>query len=107
MATAIAAPVTATTPVALNTPAGTPGLGRKLSESRVAFTHMQWPSGMCQLTASDVGCNLRAGVTATCCDGPGAPGCDAPLQTVGRLADMDCISGSKPMCCPTNKGRRV
>lgn len=23
--------------------------------------HMQWPSGICQLTSSDVGCNLRAG----------------------------------------------
>jgi hypothetical protein len=97
MAPATAAPMT-TNMAAPSTNA------RKLTQ---APTHEQWPSNICQMTCPGVGCNVQAGITGACCDGPGAPGCDVLISTIGQAAQLNCAAGSKFMCCPISKGKRT
>jgi hypothetical protein len=65
---------------------------------------LHWNSAICQMTTFAIGCHVNAGVTGACCDGRKAPGCDALVTSVGEVAQLSCVAGSKPMCCPTGKG---
>jgi hypothetical protein len=79
---------------------------RKLAQ---ASTHLQWSTAICQATSAAIGCNIDAGVTAACCDPLGTrnANCDAPINTAGEWGVINCLAGSRPMCCPTSKGRGV
>ena len=97
MATATAAPIKT------NVVAPSTNL-RKLTQDP---TREQWPSNICQMTCPGVGCNVQAGITATCCDGPNAPGCDAVKSSIGQAGTLTCQGGSKLMCCPIGKGKTI